>query len=205
MQTQKPYLRLSAVIILLPMVALLIAQETQTVPDQGAMEDHYQRLAAPRAEHQKLAMLEGNWGQEVRLWPAPGAEPLIARGTSRNTMILGGRFLKSESISGEGEMYTESLTIYGFDNRHGVYTLVGYDTWGTYYVTASGPVSADSNVIIMTGSEADPIMGFDQEYKMVMRFEGQDRYITQLIFTNPEMTGGAAEFKMVEIINVRQK
>ncbi len=173
--------------------------------DTTSLQMEYMRLAQPGPAHQNLAKLEGKWAQVVKLWPEPGAEAMVFEGTATNVMILGGRFLKSEAVSGAGEMRTESLSILGYDNRYGEYTIVGFDTWGTYFVTAQGPMLEDGRTVVMSGSDTDPVMGFDQEYDMVMKFEGVDKFTTEIIFRNPELTGGEDSFKMVEIVNTRIK
>jgi hypothetical protein len=180
-------------------------QDAPSSNEQEAIQMEYRKLADPGPEHKLLASLEGTWKQEIRFWMSPGSEPIISAGQTVNRMILGGRFLQCLAEGGEGEMKMESLTIMGHDNRYGEYTLVGLDTWGTYYITASGSLDQESNVITMLGSDADPIMGFDQVYDMVVRFADKDKYIIEVIFKNPEMTGGADEFKMVEIIHTRIK
>ncbi len=181
------------------------AQDQPSPEEQETMRMEYRKLADPGPEHELLASLEGSWKQEIRLWMSPGAEPLISAGKTVNRMILGGRFLQCHSEAGEGEMRMESLTIMGHDNRSGEYTLIGLDTWGTYYITASGSLDHGSSVITMSGRNADPIMGFEQVYDIVVRLVNEDKYVIEVIFRNPEMTGGADEFKMVEIINTRIK
>ena len=181
------------------------AQDQPTAEEQENMEAYFQKVAEPGPEHQKLASLEGTWSQKITLWPAPDADPMIFEGTTENKMILGGRFLQCNSESGEGDMHTKSLTIYGYDNRYAEYTTVGFDTWGTYFVTAQGPIQEDGKTVVMHGTDFDPLMDFEQEYDMVLRFVDQDTFTTEVIFYNPEMTGGEEQFKMLEVVNTRVK
>ena len=102
------------------------AQENPIPEQQAAITEAYMKLAAPGAEHQRLGMLAGNWNLEVKMWPQPGAEPMVMTGTGTNEMILGGRFLKCESTSGEGEMKYDNLAILGFDNQTGKYIILDF-------------------------------------------------------------------------------
>src|SRR3990172_4396875 len=88
-----------------------IAQEKM---DEEAMKS-YMELSKPGEEHKLLESLAGEWNMELKLWPEPGKEPVMFKGTGTHEMILGGRFLQSSSTSGEGDMKTESLSIFGFD------------------------------------------------------------------------------------------
>lgn len=92
-------------------------------------------------------------------------------------MILGGRFLLMESKSGEGEMYTETFNLAGFDRRHKKYTTIGLDTWGTYYVTAAGSYNDTTKTLKMYGEDQDPVMGFTQKYDFInfLYFISQDK------------------------------
>jgi hypothetical protein len=191
--------------LLLSAAVLAQDQEQPTAEEQAEMEAYFQKVAEPGSEHEMLASLKGTWTQKITLWPAPGVEPMVFEGTAENKMILGGRFLESRSESGEGEMFTQSLTLYGYDNRYAEFTIVGFDTWGTYFVTAQGPMQEDGETVVMHGTDFDPLMNFEQEYDMVLKFVDEDTYKSEVIFYNEEMTGGEERFKMLEVVNTRVK
>jgi len=154
-------------------------------------------------EHELLAELAGEWTIQMKMWMAPGAPPLSHTAQATNEMLLGGRFLQTRT-SGEmkfGGMSipVESIGMMGFDRRNGVYTSVGFDTMGTYYVTSSGPLDAETGLITMSGSDHDKQTGITQTYKFVMRVVDEDHYVIDLYFTNPEMTHGQDEFHLVEM------
>ena len=130
---------------------LLFAQDTPNPASQSEMMAEYMALAQPGPEHERLTALVGTWKMEITMWPAPGGEALTTSGKIINKMVLGGRFLMSESESGQGIMATQSIGIMGFDRRSGEYTSVGFDTWGTYYVTASGAWDEDRGAMVMSG------------------------------------------------------
>ncbi len=167
-----------------------------------------ENLARPGPEHERLRSLEGTWELTARWWLEPGAEPLEVRGTGTNRLILDGRFLEMHSeLSGNPYFRDddgtpqpmESRVVYGFDRRSGEYTLVGFDTLGTYYVTASGTWDADRDAIVLHGEDEDPELGVKQEYDMHLRFEGDDRVAWDIVFKTPE--GG--ELKVMEVVSTR--
>lgn len=172
---------------------------SDTTAERRLLAELAAAAASPGEEHERLSALAGEWRQTVRVWPAPGAEAVVMEGRARNEMILGGRFLKTEARAGEGPLGSESLLLTGFDRRSGRYTQVGFDTWGTYYVTAAGPFDAQRGVIVLSGEDHDPLLGSTQVYDFVLRFVDDDTYVSEIIFKDPEHTGGAEEFKMVEI------
>ncbi len=118
-------------------------------------------------------------------------------------MILGGRFLLSEAKDSEGPMAFESLIIHGFDRRNKKYTTVNFDSMGTYYVTAAGPYDDSKKAIVMYGEDIDPALGHTQKYDIVTRVISPTKYVTEVIFKDPEHTQGRAEFRIVEITHTR--
>jgi len=191
----------AALLVTLPALAEEESVPRQATPDPSEAERMalMMELGKPGPEHEMLASLAGTWQETVKMWAAPGMEPMTASGRCTNRMILGGRFLRSECRSEDGPIRVESLILYGFDRRRGEYTMVGYDTMGTYYITADGPWDEEREAIVMSGEDEDPVAGFVQRYDLVLRPDGDDRYITEVIFKNPELTHGVGAFKMVEI------
>jgi hypothetical protein len=163
-------------------------------------------LAQPGPEHERLAQQVGKWNYEFKMWMEPGGSPMVYSGTSESKMILDGRFLQNDGLTGAGTpMETKSVHIYGFDRRKQEYTLVGFDTWGTYWVTAAGKFDEKKNAIVMHGSDYDPIMGFTQEFDFVYQFKGPDTSVFEVIFTDSVMSKGTGAFKMVEVTSTRAK
>jgi hypothetical protein len=161
-------------------------------------------LAKPGPEHKMLEKMVGSWEQTVKLWMTPGAEPAEMKGKSENKMILGARFLQSDVTGGEGEMKMEGLNLMGYDRRHNHFTTVGFDTWGTYYVTAAGPYDEKSNAIIMYGEDEEATMEMTQKYNIIVRFVDDNTYITEVVFKD-KRTPNQSEFKMVEVTHKRIK
>ena len=193
---------LVAVLILSACVAR--AQEKLSEADKAKKMAESYALAAPGPEHQRLQSLVGKWDQEIKVWSEPGKTPMTLKGTCENKMILGGRFLVGESKGNMGGMSVESTHITGFDRRHKKYTHIGLDTFGTYYVTATGPYDESKQAVVMYGEDVDPLLG-TQKYDIIFRVLGPDKYMIEIVFKDKEHTRGAAEFKEVEITYTRAK
>ncbi|MBN1447974.1 MAG: DUF1579 family protein [Bacteroidetes bacterium] len=169
---------------------------------QEGMEE-YMKLMGPGPEHEILKKMVGSWNLKISFWQMPGADPVTTEGTSENRLILGGRFLQMESQSGEGETYMETLNILGFDRRHEKYTTVGFDTWGTYYVTATGDYDEAKKTLTYYGEDDDPVMGFTQKYRYIVSWLSDDSFRMEIIFIDFPMVQ-EKEWKMVEILYTRK-
>lgn len=174
-----------------------LSQEKTSQPDKAKIAA-YMELAKPGPEHEQLESLVGTWDQEIKFYMEPGKPPMTFKGTCQNRMILGGRFLVSESKGGSGPMAFESVIITGFDRRTGKFTTVGFDTEGTYYVAGAGPYDQSRKAIVMYGEDVDPVLG-TQKYDMVTRIVSPTKYIKEVVFKDPAHTHGLPEFKVVEI------
>ena len=160
-------------------------------------------LAGPSEEHRRLEALAGAWDREIKVWMHPGATPITIAAKSVGTMILGGRFLKMESKGTMGGFTVESLNIMGFDRRTKKYTEVGYDSTGTYYVTATGDYDPSQNAIITYGEDFDPVIGGTQKYSFIIRFISPTKYVEEVVFKDEFHTKGKGDFKAVEITNTK--
>ena len=180
-----------------------LSQQQLSEDEKKKKAAEYYALAAPGPEHQRLHALAGKWDQEIKYWMQPGKPPMIAKASCENRMILGGRFLVSESKGNMAGMNVEATSILGFDRRHKRYTTVGLDTMGTYYVTAAGSYDESKQALVMYGEDVDPILG-TQKYDIILRFAGPDKYVTEVVFKDQAHTHGLPEFKAVEITHKRQ-
>lgn len=190
---------LFALLLSLPMLAAGASPVSATDPavDPAAMEEAM-ALAQPGEEHGFLAGLAGEWTALVMMYVEPGSDPIEMPAETSAEMILGGRFLRQR---GTGTMMgepIESLTFLGFDRRHGTYTLVGFDTGGTYYITAQGGFQEDGTLVLV-GHDDNPPLG-TQDYEFRMRFSGDDEFHTELHMS----LNGSEMFKMVEWTSTRK-
>ena len=117
-------------------------------------------------------------------------------------MILGGRFLKTEAIEGTGAQ-VQYLQILGLDRRYGKYTFVGFDNFGTYYITAEGVFDDAKNSLKFEGEERGPSKGA-QKYDIVLHLISPTKYVSEVIFKG-EPASEHKEFKVAEITFTKSK
>ena len=63
----------------------------------------------------------------------------------------------------------EVLNIIGFDRRFKKFIIHGFDTMGTYSVSAEGQYDAESKIVTFQGSNFEP--AFNKELKYQMKFD----------------------------------
>ena len=190
----KTFLLAAALLVAVPAAA----QDGQMTPPTPEEVQQMMALMGPGPEHKDLASLAGAWDMDITF--NMGGPPMKVSGRAENTLILGGRFLKSETKGHAPVMGIdiESLSIYGFDRRTSEYTVVGYDTMGTYYVTAAGRKAPGAGEVVMQGEIEEH--GGTKQYDMVLRWVDADTYVSEIIFKFP-----AGPMKIAEMTFTRVK
>jgi hypothetical protein len=92
----------------------------------------------------------------------------------------------------------ETFSIYGFDRRTNDFTIMQYDSTGTYGVGATGKRAAGANDVSMRGEMAEH--GGIKKYDMVLRWVDRDTYVVEVFFHLPE-----GRTKIVDVMHKRTK
>ena len=174
----------------------------QQPPTDAKMRAMLEKMQ-PTVQHQELAALAGRWTQEIT-YRMGGGQTITTKGTAVNRMILGGRFLVSESSStappgAPAGTVMETMRIYGFDRRVNQFTIIELDSMGTYWVSAGG--AKKDSTILMSGESLDDHGGQPEmrKFDMVLRVVDPDTYVTEVIFKFP----GRPDLKLVEALHRR--
>ena len=181
-------------------ILALLAQQHQQMTRPTPEEIAAARAAAmPGPEHTELAALAGTWDIEMTFTMGPGLNMTMSgRGTNR--MILGDRFLISEASGKDPKSgyAVETFSIYGFDRRSNDFTIMQYDSTGTYGVGAIGKRAAGANEVSMRGEMSEH--GGIKKYDMVLRWIDRDTYVVEVFFHLPE-----GRSKIVDVMHKRIK
>ena len=197
------FVRLPALLTLAAVGLVAVAARAPQDPPEGMDPEGMAQAMAlamdaaqPGPEHELLAKYAGEWNLEASFRMAPGAQLLTETGTARMHPILGGRFLQIDVEGAFMGSPFESMTLLGFDRRYDDWTLIGFDTYGTYYVTAKGKRGEDG-VVRMDGRDED-LMG-PQVYTFVVEFVSDDELVVSTEFTAFAGQTFEEPFRMVTI------
>ena len=175
-----------------------ICQEKSSDAEKARLAAAAEELSKPGPEHKRLELLVGDWEEEGKIFMGPGKPPMIVKGTRKNRMVLGGRFLLGESKSATGPMALESMIIMGFDKRQKKYTAFGFDNGGTYAITALGEFNDSKKEIRLYSEDVDPALHQTEKYYLITRIISPNQYVTEFIILDPEHSGSQKELKVYE-------
>jgi hypothetical protein len=181
--------------------AHVLAAETSKPPSElEAVMMQVQKYGAPGESHKRLEPFVGKWTFRMRYRMKPGDTHQESQGTSDNSWVFGGRFLRRDVKMAWDGHSIEAVGYTGYDNIRGEYQSVWLGDMGTGIMQGAGLSDAASNVIKESGHFSCPITGekarwFRSEWKVV----DNDHHTYTSYSKGPD----GKEFKSVEEVYTR--
>lgn len=157
------------------------------------------RLAMPGENHSLLQPLIGEWDVEMRVYPRPGADPIVSKDMSATRKwILGKRYVQEELSGVFAGAPSERLAIIGYNNLEEQFELASFDTFEPGFMVYKG--DADDKTITVDGISIEAGFGPTPSGRYrELRFEieiGADRSVQRIFVKYP----AEEEFLFVEQI-----
>jgi hypothetical protein len=131
-----------------------VAFSQQAIAQQTHKE--YEPPTDAGAGQKLLAQYVGDWDMTKKFFPATG-EPTVTKGTVKQYMIQGGKFLQSDFtfIAADGSKST-GTGISGFDAKTNRFTTVWYDSEKTTMSIRQSDGTFDGKTIVLYSTSLDP-------------------------------------------------
>lgn len=152
--------------VILMTLPLMVSPQDQTVKDNEMMKK-WQAYSTPGKSHGYLAAKEGTWEGVVKHWYKPGGEAVVSKALATNTMILGGRYLKTEHSGELMGMPINGVNIQCYDNYKKEFATLWIDDMGTGFYLTHGNLDASGNVLTEEGLWDDFLTGKKVKIKTV--------------------------------------
>jgi hypothetical protein len=165
---------------------------------QAAMMEAMMQIAAPGEHHAHLKPLAGSWKTTTKWWMGPG-EPDISHGVSKNTWILGGRFLQSEFKGTSEEHPFAGFGLFGYDNVKKQHVTMWCDTMGTGLTVSYGTCDDSGKVFTYVATYDDPMTKQPKTSKWVTKVINDKKYV----FTIHSIDKDGKEHQELEVTYVR--
>lgn len=170
--------------------------------DPQKMMEQWMASIQPGKGHEFFKQFVGEWTTTTRVWMGgPGAPAQESAGTSTYSLILGGRFLKSESKGEMMGMPHEGLGLTGFDNNRKLYRSMWVDNMITGFITNTGNLDQTGKILTQFGEMDEPMTGeIGKPVKYVTRVVSPDQHVFEIwevLYGDP--------FKVVEVEYNRKK
>src|SRR5262249_9025463 len=109
-------------------------QQPATTPSQPPRDAQasYEPRSEPGEGQKFLSRMTGDWDVVKTFYPRNG-EPAVSKGTCRQTMMHGGRFLDSDFVFHDANGDTTGTGVIGFDPQTGKFTSFWVDSRSTRF------------------------------------------------------------------------
>ncbi len=179
-----------------------IVGEQEMSAQEKKMMDQMTKYGTPGKGHELLKKYVGDWDVEVSTWAAPGAPVQKSKGTTKNQLILDGRYVKCDFGGMMGGMNFTGLEVIGYDLFKKMYATFWIDSMSTSFLVTSGTLDMTGNVLTETGMSPDPMTDGKtmQKFKNVTTFMGDGKYKFEMFMVMPD----GKETKGMELIFTRK-
>lgn len=152
-------------------------------PDMAAMMEAWQKHATPGKEHADLAKDVGEWTTLMEDFSSGTAEK--SNGTSKCTMVMGGRYLMEEVKGTSMGMPFEGLMLLGYDNTLKRYDSTWIDSMGTSISSSHGTMK--DGKLELSGDMTCPIAPNNtMPVRSVTNFDGDDKRVMEMYMPGPD-------------------
>jgi len=169
-----------------------------TDESQEAAMQEWMKYAQPGDMHKSIAKFEGTWEASTMMWMEPGADPMSSVASSKNEMMLGGRYLRQSFKGNIMGMAFEGVGITGYDNYSKMFTSLWMDNTSTMIMVFEGTTNEEGQVV-MTGKYKDPRSGETKTSKSLSYWRDDDTHVFEMWEKAPDGT----QFKHMEMVYTR--
>ena len=173
------------------------------LPSQAEMMKRWQDARTPAEGHKALSTLLGSWEATASTWMAgPDHPPSLSKGSSENSWVLEGRFVKQEFSGDIMGLPMLGIGYTGYDNIKKEYVGVWIDNTSTAMYTLQGFLDKSGKVLTMLGTIDDPMTGErNKKVKYGTTFVDADNHV----FEMHDLSIKGNNQKLVEIKYTRKK
>ncbi len=151
-------------------------------------------LSLPTKNHSSLiTSMIGHWQTTTKLWTTPDTEPQTAKGITKMTATLGGRFVQQDFDCTMGGSPFKGTGFFGFNNTNGRFESFWIDSCSTGMQMSTGERQSDGSIVWnLTFTDEN---GTTQNTKTVTRFPAKDT----VVFETYAVGTNGSEFKTLEV------
>ena len=169
------------------------------MPDSATMMKAWKAYMTPGEEHKMLAKSNGKWEEDMKMYMSPDAPPQTMKSSCENTMILNGLYQVSVHKGMYNGMPFEGRSTLAYNNAAKKYQSTWIDNMGSGIMNMEGKWDDASKMLIMSGTETDPVTGKDIPVRETMKFPDDNNQVMEMFETR-----GGKESKVMAINFKRQ-
>jgi hypothetical protein len=163
-------------------------------------QSSYEPRSAPGAGQKFLEKFVGDW-EVVKTFHPRSGDPVLVKGTCRQTMIHGGRFLQSEFVFASAAAKTTGLGLIGFESDSGLFTSVWTDSRSTRMSLRRSQDKFNGKEIVLYSRSLQDGGKESRRSRTVTRLQDDGRKIVHRQYTS---ASGGKERLVMELVMTRK-
>ncbi len=146
-------------------------------------------------EHELLKQDVGTWDTAGKIWPGPGAEPIVSQGRETYELLPGGLWLVSRLEGTVGGRPFASAGMWGYDPAEKKYVGTWVDSMTPRLMTFKGDYDPETKTMTRLSEGRDPTTGQTLKFKTITQYTDDDSRLFEmyLVLPNEQL------WKMMEI------
>lgn len=166
--------------------------------DSAAMMKAWQAYMTPGEPHKMMAMNNGTWNEEVKMYMSPGAPPEVMNATATNSMALNGLYQVSVTKGSYNGMPFEGRSTLGYNNQTKKYQNTWIDNMGSGMLVMDGTYDDANKTLTLTGKETDPMTGKENPVRQTMKFIDDKNHLIEMYATRDGKESKTMEIKLTK-------
>jgi hypothetical protein len=188
--------------MLVPLVGVTLLCGAGQPPQGKDPQSSYEPRSGPGVGQKFLQKFVGDWDVAKAFYPRTGGEPARAKGECQQTMVHGGRFLRSEFVFGQGDARTTGTGVIGFDTTTGKFTSTWIDSRATRMSLRQSRDPFKGEEIVLYSASLDDSGGREaRPTKTVTRLQDDGR---QILHRQYALGADGQERLMMELLLTRK-
>jgi len=157
-----------------------------------------------------IRQMAGTWKVQQRMWPAPGAQPLVLPAAIARRQVLAGGFLQEEmkATSGKAPDAFTRLAYFNYNPVSQQYEYFSIDSRAPQMMNERGQAQDQKGLSLDGTTFSAPRWGemsnTSFHYRLLVGAVENDRQLVQLYLT-PQSPAGSGEFLAFEYVYTRQR
>lgn len=179
---------------------LFVIFNTVKVSAQDESMQKWMDYMTPGEMHKLLESYKGSWEIKMKMWQAPGTEPMEATATAISEPILGGRYMMTKVSGNMMGMPFEGVAIDGYDNALKTFFSTWIDNLGTGIVYTTGTLNDSKKQINYKGKMVNPVTGKLDDYRQDVTLNEDGSMLTEMYSIDSK----GNEFKTGELYQIKK-
>ena len=170
--------------------------------EMAKMNERYMKACTPSKYYRWLEQMIGEWEYTMKMFWAPGTQPMESKGTATVEWSVPGKFIVRKGQGSFMGQKVDAFTVMGYDNFKQKFVTSSYDSFNTWILHAEGTLDKTGKILMTWGTMDEPMTG--ENDKMVgyrTRIVDEDTFV----FEVHDLAIGAENNMVVEMTYRRKK